>query len=922
MAVAGSLTYDTKIDKSGFENGLNSLKGSTDKAMNTIKTAVTAVATLMAALGGYAIKVGSDFEAGMSKVQAISGATKEEMAQLTEKAKEMGSKTKFSATESAEAFQYMAMAGWKTGDMLDGIEGLMNLAAASGEDLASVSDIVTDALTAFGLKAKDSAHFADVLAKASSNSNTNVGLMGATFKYVAPIAGSMGYNIEDTAVAIGLMANAGIKGEQAGTALRSMLTRLVKPPKEAATALDALNISATNSDGTMKPLSQTLKELRAKFSKLSDSQKASYASSIAGTEAISGMLAIVNASDDDFNKLTESINNADGASKEMADTMNNNLKGAVTLFKSNLESLGIEIYDQIKEPLTRIVKTATEILSKITEKLPSIINFLKQTSPLIVTITTTFMAFKAALAIQGLINGIKTAFMALNATMMANPIAVIIALIAGLVASLAILYSKSETFRNSINKAFETIKNSILKAWEKIKPALEKLGETLGKLLEKLAPVGEFLINVLGKAFELLGDVLAFIIDILAEAIVQFVEFVDSAIIFFTETIPNAIQSFIDFISQLPQKIWDFLVNGWNSIVAFFTETIPQWIQSIIDWFAQLPYMIGYHIGEILGSIIQFGMNVGNWITTELPQIIQSIIDWFAKLPDRIMEWLCKVVSNIITWGQETYNNATIWISNTINKVVEWFKSLPEKIQTWLKNAINNIIAWGQNTYHTAISWISNTINGIINWFSQLPGRVLCWLVNTINNVINWGQEMANKGKEGAENLSNNIVNTVKELPGKMLEIGKNIVTGIWNGITGMGDWFRGQVTGFFSGIVDGAKNSLGIHSPSRVFRDKVGRFIPQGIAVGIEADTDKAIKALDSMNDEIMHEMQNAVAIETGSINAKAILQSNKEQPVVIARDHTVHIDNTQNFYEKNTTPYEEQKQAKQQLRRLAYGL
>ena len=266
----------------------------------------------------------------MSKVQAISGATGDELDKLTQKAQELGSKTKFSASESAEAFQYMAMAGWKTEDMLNGIDGIMNLAAASGENLGTVSDIVTDALTAFGLQAKDSAHFADVLAKASSNSNTNVGMMGATFKYVAPIAGSMKYSIEDTAVAIGLMANAGIKGEQAGTALRAMLTRLVKPPKDAATALDKLDISAQNADGTMKPLSNVLKELREKFSKLNDSQKAEYASSIAGTEAMSGMLAIVNASDDDFQKLTESINNANGAAQEQAKIMEDNTKGAIT----------------------------------------------------------------------------------------------------------------------------------------------------------------------------------------------------------------------------------------------------------------------------------------------------------------------------------------------------------------------------------------------------------------------------------------------------------------------------------------------------------------------------------------------------------------------------------------------------------------
>lgn len=363
----GSVTIDTRLNKSEFTRGIKQLESIGKKGLKTIGVAAGTAVAGLTALGTYATKVGSDFEAGMSKVQAISGATGDELDKLTAKAKEMGAKTKFSATESAEAFQYMAMAGWKTEDMLNGIEGIMNLAAASGENLASVSDIVTDALTAFGLQAKDSAHFADVLAKASSNSNTNVSMMGATFKYVAPIAGSLKYSIEDAAVAIGLMANAGIKGEQAGTALRAMLTRLVKPPKDAAGALDALKISAKNADGTMKPLSSVLQELREKFKKLDDSQKASYASSIAGTEAMSGMLSIVNASDADFQKLTASINNADGAASEMADTMNNNLQGATTIFKSNVESLGVAIYDKFKGPATEGVKSLTKSMEELTK---------------------------------------------------------------------------------------------------------------------------------------------------------------------------------------------------------------------------------------------------------------------------------------------------------------------------------------------------------------------------------------------------------------------------------------------------------------------------------------------------------------------------------------------------------------------------
>ena len=248
----GTLNFDTKIDSSGFQKGLDGIGGAAQKGLSVTSKVLGGAATAVTALGGAAIKVGSDFEAGMSEVQAVSGASGEALEQLKEKAKEMGAKTKFSATESAEAMNYMAMAGWKTSDMLSGIEGIMNLAAASGEDLATTSDIVTDALTAFGLTASDSGHFADILAAASSNANTNVSMMGETFKYCAPVAGALGFTAEDTAEAIGLMANAGIKSSQAGTAMRSMMTNLTGEVKFVGDAFGELTIQTTNTDGSMR----------------------------------------------------------------------------------------------------------------------------------------------------------------------------------------------------------------------------------------------------------------------------------------------------------------------------------------------------------------------------------------------------------------------------------------------------------------------------------------------------------------------------------------------------------------------------------------------------------------------------------------------------------------------------------------------
>lgn len=375
------LELDTSKFTKGFASARNDLQQFNNSSAS-ISTRLTGLSNAMVAtgsvltksvsvplltIGAAALKTTADFDAGMSEVKAISGATGTEFKQLETKAIQMGAKTKYSATEAASAFKYMAMAGWDTNDMLSGISGVMNLAAASGEDLATTSDIVTDALTAFGLSAKDSSHFADILAQASSRSNTNVGLMGETFKYVAPVAGALGYSAEDCAVAIGLMANSGIKASQAGTALRSLFTRLAKPTDTVAAAMEKYNITLTDANGNMKPLSTLISEMRDRFSGLSEAQKANLAATLAGQEGMSGLLAIVNSSDDDFKNLTDSINNADGASERMAKTMQDNLKGSFTIFKSTVESAAISIGKKLTPEVRKFVDTGTSLVKKFND---------------------------------------------------------------------------------------------------------------------------------------------------------------------------------------------------------------------------------------------------------------------------------------------------------------------------------------------------------------------------------------------------------------------------------------------------------------------------------------------------------------------------------------------------------------------------
>ena len=346
------------------------------KLASIAKNPVVQGASLIGASFGVAESINSfqDFESMMSQVKAISGATGQAFDDLTAKAQEMGATTKFTATESAEAFNYMAMAGWKPQQMIDGISGIMSLAAASGEDLGTTSDIVTDALTAFGLQAGDAGHFADVLAQASANANTNVSMLGESFKYVAPVAGAMNYSVEDTSLALGLMANASIKGSMAGTALKTSLANMAAPTDSMAAAMDKYGISLTDSEGNMKSLRGVIDNLRGSLGGLSETEQTAAASTIFGKEAMAGMLAIINASEEDYNKLSTAIGNSKDAAEGMADTMLDNLKGSFTLMQSAIEGTENAFGKRLSPYLRGIAGGITDMMPEITDGINAVMD--------------------------------------------------------------------------------------------------------------------------------------------------------------------------------------------------------------------------------------------------------------------------------------------------------------------------------------------------------------------------------------------------------------------------------------------------------------------------------------------------------------------------------------------------------------------
>lgn len=506
----GKVVIETDLDASGIKAGLSKLTGIAQSGIKGTLTAIASAGTALAGLGGAAIKIGADFEEGMSEVQAISRASASDMELLKEKAKEMGAETKFSATESAAAFKYMAQAGWNTEDMLNGISGVMSLAAASGEDLALTADIVTDSLTAFGLEAKDAAHFSDVLAMTANATNTDVANLGYTFKYVAPVAGALGYSIEDMSVAIGLMANSGIKAETAGTALRATLTNLAKPTQQMTGYMEELGISLTDAQGNVKPFNEVMIDLREGFEGLTEAQKAEYAAGIAGKEAMSGLLAIVNASDEDFAALTEQINNCNGAAEEAAKIMQDNLKGSVEQLGGALETLGIEFYDSVNTPIRTIVDSATSMVEQLTK------------------------AFKDG-GLSGLVSEIGTAF-AEVATQAANSAPKMID------AATSMITSFLDGIGNNTNRIAE---------------AAVKIGESLingiAQIIPKVAEVGVEIISSL--ASNLLGSDVGKSVGELGKTIIDSFKTIASAVSGALNSLKPIFSTFISTVSNIAKAV-------------------------------------------------------------------------------------------------------------------------------------------------------------------------------------------------------------------------------------------------------------------------------------------------------------------------------------------------------------------------------
>lgn len=802
------LELDTSKFSKGFVSAYNDLKVFGDKSataeqkLNGLSSAFKTTGGLLSknvtlpivGVGAAAVKTATDFEAGMSEVKAISGATGSEFDALRDKAIEMGAKTKFSASDSADAFKYMAMAGWDASQMMDGIAGIMDLAAASGEDLATTSDIVTDALTAFGLQASDSAHFADVLAQASSKSNTNVGLMGETFKYVAPVAGALGYSIEDTAVAIGLMANSGIKGSQAGTALRSTITRLAKPVGEAKDAVEELGISITNADGTMKPLSQTMVELREKFAGLTEEQKAQYAAMLAGQEGMSGLLAIVNASDEDFQKLTDEINNANGAAEDMASVMMDNTAGAVEQLKGALESAGILIGEKLTPYIRKLAEWITGlvekfnslseeeqdqivkfglilaaigpvllILAKVISVVSTVVKAFKLFGTTMTTIKTSVDLVKAGYAglatqmggIPKLVAGISTGFGGMLA-----PIMAVVAVVAVLIGAFVTLWKTNEDFRNKMTQIWNKIKISIDDFFDGVVERINALGFDFESITEVIKAVWLALCDILAPVFEGAFNTIAIVLDGVFN---QILSVMDIFIGLFTgnweqlgEGVKGVVSGIVETFANLGSNILSVIGDIGSEILNKLgfekaAEGFQNFFDTLSDLFGQIPELLSGAIDVIV-----------SFFTETIPNAFNSAIEAVQGFVDNIIEFFTVTVPEAFN----TFVNETI--PNAINSIVQWFEQLPYMIGYAIGELIGYFYLFATNLWTWITTELPLIIEGIIQWFAQLPSRIWEWLTGVVTNVINWGVEMYNNAVLAASNFVNGAIEWISQLPSRI----------------------------------------------------------------------------------------------------------------------------------------------------------
>ena len=753
------------VDPEGAAKGFTVLKGALANLIaDGIQRAVSALGDFVTST----IEVGKEFEYKMSGVQAISGATGDDLTALTEKAKELGASTIFSATEVAEAMTEMAKAGWSSEQIISGMGGVLNATSASGENLATVATIAADAISGFGLEAEDSVRVADLLTQAANSGTIGIVDLGETFKYIAPVAGSMGLSIEDCTTAITGMSMAGIKGSQAGTSLRTLLTNLVKPTDAMSKAMEELGIEVANSDGSMKPLNEIISILRGSFDGLTEEQKSYYAATLAGKTGMSGMLSLMNLTQEEYDEIANSMNNCKGVAEKTSKVMTDNLSGDLEELSGNLETVQLNLYDKFEPAL----RAGAKALNGLVDALQWLIDHGDGVAAVVTGIATavgSYIAYTTALKVmrEGWMSleivqkAVAAAQWLINAAMSANPIGLVVAAVAGLVAAFVVLWNKSDAFREFW-----------INLWEKVKEITSVVVTAIKDFFTNLWADIQIIWGVVSEWF---SNLWTSIKDAAMVVITPIVEFFTGI----WESIKTAWGVVSQWFSDLWTGIKDAAMVIITPIIEFFTgiwEGIKAIFTPVIEWFTALFTSVWNTLDSTVTVIIQ--LLQGCW---ELIKAVFSVVaEWFNT---NVITPVKTFFTNLWNGIKTTASNAWEFIKAVWTVVGKWFN---ENIITPVKTAFTTFWNAIKNAASTAWTGIKNVWSKVKGWFNE----------NIVSPVKEAFTGMWNKLKSGASSAWSGI----KDVFSKVVSFFKDTFTKAW---TAVKDVFStgGKI---FDGIKDG----------------------------------------------------------------------------------------------------------------------
>ena len=838
-----------------FEKNSNSMTTAVGKVMQGTGAAMTKyITTPLIGVGVAAAKVGGDFEAQMSRVKAISGATGDTFEQMEQQAIDLGAKTAFSAKESAAGMENLASAGFSAQEIMKAMPGLLDVAAVSGGDVALASENTATALRGFGLEASEAGHVADVFARAAADTNAEVGDMGEALKYVAPVANSMGISLEETAAAIGIMSDAGIKGSQAGTTLRGAMSRLARPTKAMQDTMDNLGVSFYDADGKMKPLKTQVELLKKAFEGLTPEQQQNALVTLYGQESLSGMMALIDKGPDSLGKLTKSLKDSDGAADDMARTMQDNMNSSIEQMFGAFESAAIVI----QKILAPSIKKVADAISGLVEKF---VSAPESTQKLVVAIgaiaiaigpvlyalgmvVKAFQTMKVGLGVLG--NGISL-FKKLGSAIgfLTSPVGLVIAAVALLVVGFIYLWNTSEDFRNFWIGLWEGIKSAVSSAVEWIQNAWKSTGEWFNNLWKSIKEGADNVWTTIqeapGKAADWIKnkwtetkEFFSSIWDGIKEAASSAWEGIVNILTPYVIAIKNVFQPMIDFFTNLWSQIGSIAGSAWEIIKTAVMGPILLLIDLITGNFNQLK-----EDASMLWTTLT--TNIQNIITT----FVDIVVGYYTALKDTVIN-IWNVLTSTI---KDVWNSFTTWIKETTNNIVNSIKQGWNNLKQGTIDLFNNMIQGAKDLWNSFKAWFINLVIGTKDNIIQGWENLKQGTIDTFNNLVNGAQE-------AWDNLVNAVSDTVDRVTGwfdnlkniDLLAAGKAIMDSFLEGLQNA--WK--SVQDFVGGIGDWIREHKGPIQYDRKLLIPAGQAIMNGLNKGLTGGFNEVQNTVGSMADFI----------------------------------------------------------------------